>query len=104
MEITKQQITEELIITPEEMQEEIADMDKQLTAEKGFDLLFEIVQQSRKDIEEQKAEHNGKEPIYLAKLCWIARQAFIMGFTHGLDIYNEVVKGFIADYFGGGGT
>ena len=102
MEITEKQLTEELVITPEAMQEALADMDKQLTAEKGFDLLFEIVQQSQKDIEEQKAEHGGKEPIPLAKLCWIARQAFIMGFAQGLDLYNEVVKGFIADFSGGG--
>lgn len=104
MEITEKQLTEELVITPEVMQEALADMDKQLTHEKAFDILFGIVEESEKDIAEHKAEYGGKEPIPLAKLCWIARQAFIMGFAHGLDLYNEVVKGFIADFSGGGGT
>lgn len=108
MEITEKQLTEELVITPEAMQEALADMDKQLTAEKGFDLLFEIVQQSQKGkqgkIEGIAAIKLSREPIPLAKLCWIARQAFIMGFAHGLDLYNEVVKGFIADFSGGYGN
>lgn len=102
MEITKQQITEELVITPEAMQEAIDGIDEQLTGEKAFDILFGICQETKKDIEEHKAKINSKEPIPLATLCWIVRQSFIMGFAHGLDLYNEVVKGFIADYFGGG--
>lgn len=104
MEITKQQITEELVITPETMQEAIDGIDEQLTGEKAFDILFGICQETKKDIEEHKAKINSKEPIPLATLCWIVRQSFIMGFAHGLDLYSEVVKGFIADYFGGGGT
>lgn len=104
MELTAQQLTEELVISPEAMQEALADMDAQLTHEKAFDILFGIVEESEKDIAEHKAEHGNREPIPLAKLCWITRQAFIMGFAHGLDLYNEVVKGFIADFFGGGGV
>ena len=102
MELTAQQLTEELVISPEVMQEALADMDAQLTHEKAFDILFGIVEESEKDIAEHKAEHGNREPIPLTKLCWITRQAFIMGFAHGLDLYNEVVKGFIADFFGGG--
>ena len=48
MELTAQQLTEELVISPEAMQEALADMDAQLTHEKAFDILFGIVEESEK--------------------------------------------------------
>lgn len=98
MELTEQQLTKGLVLTPEEKQGAIETIDAQLTQEKALDILFGIVEESEKDI----AEHGNRESIPLAKLCWITRQAFIMGFAHGLDLLNDAVKGSIADFFGGG--
>ncbi len=102
MDFTAQQLTEGLTLTPEERQGAIETIDAQLTQEKAFDILFGIAEATSKDIEEHKAEHGNKEPIPLVKMMWIARQAFIMGFAHGLDLYNDALKGSIADFFGGG--
>ena len=101
MEITVEKLTEELVITPDEMQEVLADMDKQLTQERAFDILFGIVEQTQEEIKKEKEKNGTKEPIPLVKLMWIARQSFLMGVSHGLDLYNEVVKGFIANFSGG---
>lgn len=102
MEFTAQQLTEGLTLTPEERQGAIETIDAQLTQEKAFDLLFGIVEETTKSIEENKSENGDKEPIPLAKMMWFTRQAFIMGFAHGLDLLNDAVKGSIADFFGGG--
>lgn len=103
MELTAQQLTEGLTLTPEDRQGAIEIIDKQLTHEKAYDILFSIVEETEKDIEEHRSENGDKEPIPLVKMMWFTRQAFIMGFAHGLDFLNDAVKGSIADFFGGWG-
>ena len=74
----------------EAIQELLADIEEQLTSEKLFDIISEIVKEAEKDASEYKAEHDNKEPTPLARLCWITRQAFIMGFSRGIDSYSKI--------------
>lgn len=104
MELTEQQLTKGLVLTPEEKQGAIEVIEEQLTQEKAFDILFNIAEATAKDIEEHRSENGDKEPVPLVKMMWYTRQAFLMGFAHGLDVLNDAVKGSIADFFGGGGT
>ncbi len=102
MELTEQQLTKGLVLTPEEKQGAIEVIEEQLTQEKAFDILFNIAEATAKDIEEHRSENGDKEPVPLVKMMWYTRQAFLMGFAHGLDVLNDAVKGSIADFFGGG--
>lgn len=47
-----------------------------------------------------KADTEGYTPI--EKIMWLVRNAYLSGFSKGIEIYNDVVKGLLEDTKKGG--
>lgn len=88
MEITSNTLKREIAMTPEAMRMAFNDVRKGLTCSKSVELLCEICENAPAEI------RNGPRH---EKMAWVVHQGFLAGFLNGLDLYNEIINGFIDD-------
>lgn len=95
MNITLEQL-QELVIKPEDMKEIAQIQEDKLTYAATMELMADIAKARPIAPEEKK----GLAPI--DRIGYLVRNAYIVGYINGVDTLNEAIKGFIADFAGGG--